>query len=119
MNIKDFVADAITQVVEGVAAARESVAEHGASAGSDPVYGNVRENKIMSDAKGRTVTLVEFDVALTAGDSRETKGGIGVFLGAVGVGSQGVSHNESSSLSRIRFSVPIVLPGEGRPADEY
>lgn len=114
MDIQQFIAGAITQIVAGVADARLAVEKYGASAGSDPVYGYVKSNKVMKDGEGRQVTLVDFDVALTSADSTGTKGGIGVFLGSVGVGSQGASHGESSRHSRIRFSVPVVLPGDGK-----
>lgn len=113
MNVQEFIKTAITEIVAGVAEARASVAEYGASAGSDKVYGYVKDNKVMTDAKGRQVTLVEFDIALAQIEGTDTKGGIGVFLGTVGLGSQGASHGESSTHSRIKFNVPVVLPGKG------
>ena len=53
---------------------------------------------------------IEFDVAVTTTEGTETKGGIGVFVVAVGLGSQGKSDATNSSSSRIKFSVPIFLP---------
>ena len=114
MNVQEFIKTAITEIVAGVSEARDAVAEYGASAGSDKVYGFVKDNKVMTDASGRQVTLVEFDIALAQADSTDTKGGIGVFLGAISAGSQGASHGESSSQSRIKFNVPVVLPGTGK-----
>ena len=113
MNLREFIREALTEIVSGVAEARISAAEHGALVGSDQVYGYTKEAKILTDNNGRTVSLVEFDIALAAADARDTKGGIGVFLGSVGLGSQGASHGETSSNSRIKFSVPVVLPGGG------
>lgn len=112
MNIQEFIKTSITEIVLGVADARDAIEGYGAKAGSDRVYGNTKENKILTDGDGRQVTSVEFDIALTSADSTDTKGGIGVFLGAVGVGSQGASHGESSSHSRIKFKVPVFLPGK-------
>ncbi len=114
MNVQEFISTAITEIVAGVADARAAVSEYGASAGSDKVYGFTKDQKIITDANGRQVTLVEFDIALTQADSTDTKGGIGVFLGSVGMGSQGASHGESTTHSRIKFKVPVILPGEGR-----
>ncbi len=114
MNVQEFIKTAITEIVAGVAEARESTAEYGAIVGSDRPYGYLKDNKVMTDGEGRLITLVEFDIALAQADSTDTKGGIGVFLGSVGLGSQGASHGESSSHSRIKFSVPVVLPGKGR-----
>ena len=112
MNIQEFIKTSISQIIAGVADARIEAAEHGASVGSDPMFGSTREAKVLVDASGRTISMIEFDIALTAADSKDTKGGIGVFLGTVGLGSQGASHGETSSQSRIRFSVPVVLPGK-------
>jgi len=114
LNVQEFVKNAITEIAAGVADARDGLAKYGASAGSDKVYGYTKDNKILTDGQGRTVTLVEFDVVLAQADSKDTKGSIGVFLGSFGAGSQGASHGETSSHSRIKFSVPVVLPGDGR-----
>lgn len=110
MNVQEFIKTAITEIVAGVSEARETTKEYGAIVGSDKPYGYVKDNKIMTDAKGRQITLVEFDIALANTDSTDTKGGIGVFLGAVNLGSQGASHGESSNHSKIKFTVPVVLP---------
>ena len=55
-------------------------------------------------------TEIEFDVAVTATDSTETKGGIGVFVGAIGLGSTGQSNHEGQSISRIKFQIAVDLP---------
>ena len=112
MNIQEFVKTSLVQVISGIAEAREAVAPNGALVGSDKAYGWTKDAKIITDAHGRIISQVEFDIALTTADSKDTKGGIGVFLGSVGVGSQGASHGENTSHSRIKFSVPVVFPGE-------
>jgi hypothetical protein len=114
MNLQDFIHTSIVQIVAGVADARKACAAHDALIGSDEVYGQVVEAKIVTDEHGRVVSQVEFDIALAEGNSKDTKGGIGVFLGTVGVGSQGASHGEKSTHSRIKFTVPVVFPGGKR-----
>ena len=113
MNLQEFIKTALVEIVAGVAEAREEVSKHGASIGSDTAYGHTKEAKLVTDENGRTMSLVEFDVALSEANAKDTKGGIGVFLGSVALGSQGASHGESSTHSRIKFSVPVVLPGKG------
>jgi len=56
------------------------------------------------------VQIVNFDVALTVVEGTGTKGGIGVFAGAVNLGSSGQSNNETSSVSHVKFSIPLRLP---------
>jgi hypothetical protein len=110
MELQEFIKTAITEIVAGVAEASELTKEHGGRAGSMKLYGYVKDNKVMTDENERPVTTVEFDIALAEGSSTDTKGGIGVYLGAVGLGSQGASHGETTSHSRIKFTVPVVLP---------
>jgi hypothetical protein len=110
MELQDFIKTALTEIVAGVAEARKSAKEHGGSIGSMRLYGCVKESKVITDGNERPVATVEFDIALAEANSKDTKGGIGVYLGAVGLGSQGASHGEASTHSRIKFSVQVVLP---------
>ncbi|WP_409525155.1 hypothetical protein [Nitrincola sp. MINF-07-Sa-05] len=110
MELQEFIKTAITEIVAGVAQASELTQAHGGKAGSMRLYGCVKDNKVMTDDNDRPVTTVEFDIALAEASSKDTKGGIGVYLGAVGLGSQGASHGEASTHSRIKFTVPVVLP---------
>lgn len=112
MNLQEFIRTALAEIVAGVAEARTEAKAHGASIGSNRLYGHLKEAKVVTDANDRPVSQVEFDIALTEASGTNTKGGIGVFLGSVGLGSQGASHGESSSHSRIKFSVPIVFPSD-------
>lgn len=112
MKLQEFIKTALGEIIAGVAEARTEAKKHGASIGSNVVYGDLKEAKIFTDEKGRPVASVDFDIALAEANATDTKGGIGVFLGTVGLGSQGASHGETSSNSRIRFSVPVVFPGD-------
>lgn len=109
MNLQDFVKTALVDIVAGVAAARAELKQHGSDAGSIPQYGDIKG--LRTDNNGKQIQIIEFDVALADSNSTDTKGGIGVLLGAVNLGSQGASHGEKTSTSRIKFSVPLVLPG--------
>ena len=113
MNLREFIREALVEIITGVGDARAEVEEHGALIASDTVNRGYKEAKITTDDHARTVSLVEFDIALANADSKDTKGGIGVFLGSVGLGSQGASHDETSSSSRIKFAVPVVFSGRG------
>lgn len=53
---------------------------------------------------------VEFDVAVTATQSDQAQGGIGLVAGVFGAGVKGKTGSENSQVSRIKFTVPIVLP---------
>jgi hypothetical protein len=111
MELKEFVSEAICQVMEGVKLAQEKTKDTGAII--NPLGYFIRE-----DSRGGQVRhtfhfserIIEFDVAINAIDSESTKGGVGVFFGAVGIGAQGQSNTGNSVENRIRFSVPVYLP---------
>jgi hypothetical protein len=54
--------------------------------------------------------VVNFDVSVVVTETDQVKVGVGIFAGPVGVGSQGHMDYKYSSVSRIKFSVPVFLP---------
>lgn len=112
MELREFVAESLRQIIDGVAAAQTYAAEQGATVNPSDIWFRVDQGvvKIQDRATGALVQEVNFDVAVTATDGTKTKGGIGVFAGAVGLGSQGQSEASNQSISRIKFSIPLSLP---------
>jgi len=45
-----------------------------------------------------------------AAEGTETKGGIGIMVGTVGIGGQAKSDASASTTSRIQFGIPMLLP---------
>ena len=64
MNLQDCIHSALTDIVAGVKRARKESDEHGAIIGSDPVFGR----------SVAPIWKVKFDIALTEGDAKDTKG---------------------------------------------
>jgi hypothetical protein len=112
MNLKEFVSGVLTQIIEGVQEAQAGrTPESGqVNPGLSTTQGILQARGHMVSRRGELVQDVEFDVALTTNEGTQTKGGIGVFVGAVGLGSQGQSDQSHSSVSRVKFSVPLTLP---------
>jgi hypothetical protein len=110
VNLQEFIKSALTEVIAGVAEARAGAKQYGASVGSMHLYGHLKEAKVLTTDGDLPVSQIEFDIALADTSGTSTKGGIGVFLGSVGLGSQGASQAETTSHSRIKFSVPVVFP---------
>ena len=120
MDLKEFVAQTISQIVNGVIEADSRLSESGAAVNPPNVTTSSQENGPYgfyagslerSERKFRPhVQEVEFDVVINASKGTETKGGIGTQVGSIGLGSSGKSENETSSESRVRFSVPLLMP---------
>jgi hypothetical protein len=111
MNLRDFISETLTQIAEGVKDAQGKSSTHGSRI--NPKLTTAAHNAIQHGlmfASGSATQLVHFDVALTAIEGTGTKGGIGVFAGAVSLGASGQSKTENASVSRVQFVVPVVLP---------
>jgi hypothetical protein len=111
MQLKEFITETFKEIVDGVVAAQEYSGAKGARVNPSGLTCRLDQGLMLYDKKtGDIATLIEFDVAVTTAEGTATKGGVGVFVGPVALGSQGQSDAAKSSNSRIRFSVPMHLP---------
>ena len=116
MELREFVKNTIADIFGGVVDARAEVKALGGqvvpSIDSNAVPPAMRNRPDLPPIlyTGLMLTSIEFDVALTKGESSGSKGGLGVFLGNIGVGGQVKEDETASTLTRIRFSVPVALP---------
>ena len=112
MKLEDFISEALIEIVSGIKRAQTSTESTGAKI--NPKGYIVPQGKLVgqkwNSKNGDTTEVIEFDIAVTTTEGTETKGGIGVFVGAFGLGSQGRSEAQNSSVTKIKFSVPIVFP---------
>ena len=118
MELKDFIKETLMQIAIGMQEADEEVSKNGGAvnpsnvvaneAGEGP-YGYLVEAH-EKDKYRRHIECVDFDVVLTAVEGKETKGGLGICVGAIGVGSSGKSDKSSGTESRIQFKIPMLYP---------
>jgi len=116
MELKDFIKETITQIVEGVVEAQEQINKHGAEINPKKVqFREAGQNNYYNSGKPQAV---EFDIGLTSIKKTGSSEGIGVFLGSVSLGKKNEEGDEHTAISRIKFSLPLVLPsGEGEHLD--
>lgn len=113
MELKAFVTAVLTEIIDGVKDAQRGP-EHARDGEVNPLLstnqGDLQRQGRLVSRWGQLVQSVKFDVAVTAEEGTGTKGGIGIFMGAFGLGSQGESKASQASVSRIQFEVPVSLP---------
>ncbi|OZY84390.1 hypothetical protein CBP51_14360 [Cellvibrio mixtus] len=112
MELQEFVSETLLQIISGVKNAQEKTNSFGGSV-NPRITGSseyAAQHGFLRTVGGGPAQIVQFDVALTVTEGTGTKGGIGVFAGAINLGSSGQSANENKSISRVKFSVPITLP---------
>lgn len=111
MDLRDFVSETLTQIVDGVKSSQDKAIESGAMVNPklSTSWEQAGKHGFLKIGDGYA-QIVQFDVALSVTEGTGTKGGIGVFAGAINLGSSGQSNNENSSVSRVKFCVPLSLP---------
>lgn len=107
MDLKEFVSQTLIQICEGVTTAKDAVQEAGGVI--NPSLATIPK-ETLHVGSGIIAEVVEFDVAVTVSKGTGTKGGIGIFVAPLALGSQGESKAATESISRIKFKVSIVLP---------
>lgn len=114
MKLDEFIFESIKQVIDGIDNAREYAETKGAKISGENLNFIGAKNGggivYMNSDNSEIVEKIDFDIAVTAKEGDKVKGGIGLFVGAIGIGTQGHAESENSSISRIKFSVPLYLP---------
>jgi len=118
MELKEFISETLQQIVGGV---EDAQANLGGDGEVNPNIwmsqrGDAAKLKILESNSGQWIHLVKFDVAVTVAEGTGTKGGIGLVVGPVTLGSAGQSSSENSSNSRIQFEIPIAYPRKDKNA---
>jgi hypothetical protein len=107
MQLDDFVATTLKQIVVGVTTAQVAVDEHGAKINPSVRSGTPGR---FDPQTGTHIQDVEFDIAVTVSEGEKSGAGIRVGVPWISGGVEGGSDRQSSAVSRIRFSVPVLLP---------
>jgi hypothetical protein len=113
MDVKDFVAETLKQVIDGIKEAQEYAKINGATIEPEQ-YEHSRQMgedrpppTPLGKAKEKEMT---FDIAVTAQESAGKEGKGGLKIPYVSVGGSLSSEQLNASVSRVRFSVDVRLP---------
>ena len=115
MELKDFVADTLTQICQGIQIAQENTKAMGAFVSPRMVRDGLATNE---DYQAFATHKVSYDVALEVVDQEQSKAGAGlvgtfkvVVASLKGSGSlEQTNRNEAKYISRICFDVPVIYP---------
>ncbi len=111
MELKDFIKTALTDIVNAI---DEAQSEVGDKATIMP-YGRKKDERGRDIGRKADFTNIDFDIAVSSasGENATTKGKGGITVtGFAGIGlSKGAEvTNSTENVSRIRFSIQIILP---------
>jgi hypothetical protein len=102
MELQNFISQTLTEIQRGVQSAIDAtVGEKGAI---NPLIGEMDE---LSD---KHIHKVSFDIAVTVSEINSSKKEGGIKVVGINLGAEGDKQMESSHVSRINFSIPIIPP---------
>jgi phage tail tape-measure protein len=109
MELKDFVAETLKQIIDGIEMAQRDVRDKKAIV--SPMIKPMGSTYVMAmDGICNAVQMIDFEVSLTETEGKEKGGRIGVLFSFAGAGAQAKSESGSSMINRVKFSVPLMLP---------
>lgn len=111
MELKEFVKTAIQDITNAVSELQSELKNESIVSPSMPSA--IANSTVMDPDNGsinRKISNIDFDVALTVGDSGtiESGGKVGIQIFSAKIGGENKSHTEN--VSRITFTIPVVLP---------
>ena len=111
MELKEFVKTAIQDITNAVSELQSELKNGSIFSPSMPSA--IANSTVMDPDNGsinRKISNIDFDVALTVGDSGtiESGGKVGIQIFSAKIGGENKSHTEN--VSRITFTIPVVLP---------
>ncbi|MRK22944.1 hypothetical protein [Pseudomonas sp. JG-B] len=117
MELKDFIANSLCEIAEGILDANErlkgtdaiiSPAHFQAFSTGAQAYGRTLGN---TESKStRIVEKVDFDVAIAVEAGTSKNAGLKISIAAVGINTGGELKDKKGTASRIKFSIPMVFP---------
>lgn len=108
MDLRKFIAETLTQIIGGINDAQQNMLEFQKDENSDYTAPYVNPNPASDHSK--KLSDIEFDVAVTVSDGKSAEGGGGLSVMGVSIGGKGASEQTNSSVSRIKFSIPVSYP---------
>jgi hypothetical protein len=108
MELKDFIAQSLSQIVEGIMEAKKLSKGGKISPGVFPMGEDQKWFRAADDI-GDWIEFVEFDVAVTVTEGEKDKSNIGV-MAIIRAGMANESEASTSHVTRLKFRVPVVWP---------
>jgi len=109
MNLDDFIEQTFKSIIEGVERSQKHAAKHGAIINAAMV-GPSGEDRDFSD-----IRHIDFDIAVTVIEDQESTGGGQLRIaGLLNAGGGKSVRSEASTVSRIRFTLPLQPPAQKR-----
>lgn len=126
MNLEQFIEETFKGIINGVKRSQKFAKEHGASVnpsviGTNLHRGGSQNRPAPADRHGfemNQMHSIDFDIAVTTTEGDDTRGGGSIHIAsAFSIGGEKSKHIEASTISRIRFTLPMEPPAQWRESE--
>lgn len=113
MEVQEFVAETLKQIIEGVRLAQNEIAvdrDERKDGAINPERASGKATGPRASSGHQPIETVSFDIAITVSEETSAGGKGGLMVAGVGLGAKGEFTSASTAVSRVNFNVPIALP---------
>ena len=114
MELQYFVTETIKALMQGVENAKETATRLGGRV--NPVRSSGTNDadqfgiEYEGDPKRRPLTMIDFDIAVTASEQKEKETGGSIKVWSLSLGGKRSGSDSNQTVSRIKFLIGVVLP---------
>lgn len=113
MELKDFIKGTISDIAIAIKELNNEKSDMGLLVNPNNYDRIIKDEYSIGD--GRVVKDIEFNLSISASDTTEAGGGIKINVLKAGINNE----TSNSTVSIIKFSIPVVLPGINCPIRDY
>ncbi len=116
MKLDKFVEETIKQVITGIGAAKSFGEQHNAQVNpASATFSSGNASVIYCSNTGVPIQEIRFDIAVSVSESNAETEAPEITVGSTTVtGNNSTAETSNSSVNRIQFSIPVLLPISGR-----
>lgn len=113
MELKEFIKDTVTQIADAVTELNGGTSKYKLTVNPiTSITNGFSENDTIDVANDRCkITNIEFDLVLATSEDKGHTAKVGVLANIVGMGISSDNNAKNESVNKIRFSLPVLLPG--------
>lgn len=104
VELREFITTTLVEIQRGVQEAINTVGRDAVTGAINPVFERV------SNVGRADITAVQFDIAVSVSDRKAGAGEGAIKVFALSLGGNAEQEKETSHVSRIRFSIPVLPP---------
>jgi hypothetical protein len=116
MKLGSFIAQTLTEIIDGITEAQEYAIQKGASVNprhvnwSNNKQGFITSSNDLAPDNQPLLSPIKFEILLTIGEDANAHGGVGIFAASLGLGVRGEVKEFSETVNKISFQILAKLP---------